>query len=448
MNYVPNTQKEKEEMMDFLGIRSISELFMDIDENIRLKGELKLPKPESEMGIKRHAKKLSDINADVTKYACFLGAGAYNHFIPTVVENLISRSEFATSYTPYQAEMSQGMLQSIFEFQSMMCELTGMDVANASMYDGASAMAEAAIMAAKLTERNRIVVSEAVHPEYRQVLTTYARAFGLNIVDVNHNGGLTDLDDLEKKVNDGTACTIIQSPNFFGALEDLVRIGDITHKKDALMISVITEPISLGLLKPPGKLSADIVVGEAQALGNPLNFGGPHLGFMTTKSEFIRKIPGRISGLTVDRKGDSGYILTLQTREQHVRRERATSNICTNQTLNALATTIYLALLGKNGLKKVAEICAQRAHYAHERISKIDGFDQMFSAPFFNEFCLNVPKPPQEINSFLLKKKIMGGFELGRYYENLSNCMMFSITEMNPKSEIDRLVDALSEVVL
>lgn len=447
MNFVPNTRQEKKQMLNFLGLSSITELFEDIDQSIRLKESPKLPKPSSEMEIIGQMREISSSNADVLNYASYLGAGAYNHFIPSVIAHLVSRGEFYTSYTPYQAEMSQGILQSIFEFQSMICELTGMDVANASMYDGASALAEAAIMAAKYTEKKNITISKTVHPEYRQVLKTYANAFGLKVFEVNTDDGLTDINDMGSKVDASTACVMVQSPNFFGSIENLAEIEDLAHKQDCSFVTSVVEPISLGILKPPGDFGADIVVGEAQAFGNPLNYGGPHLGFMATKQEFLKKLPGRVSGLTVDTNRESGYILTLQTREQHVRRERATSNICTNQALNALAATIYLALAGKNGFKRIAEICAHRAHYASGRICEAEGFDLRFNAPFFNEFTVHCPVSPKEMNKALLKKKIIGGLDLGRYYEEYENCMLFCITEMNPKEEIDELVIALGEVM-
>jgi glycine dehydrogenase subunit 1 len=447
MNFVPNTEQEKREMLDYLGIGSIADLFNDIDSRMLLSKDLDLPQPMSEIEIKRHMKEMASSCDDVNDYSCFLGAGCYNHFIPAVVTHLAQRGEFLSSYTPYQAEMSQGMLQSIFEFQSMMCELTGMEVANASMYDGASAMAEAAFMTAKFTERKCVVVSECVHPEYRLVLLTYANAFGLDVKNVNFTNGITDLEGLKSIVDDDTACVISQSPNFLGAIEDQKSIGEIAHSKGALFISTVLEPISLGLLRPPGDLGADIVVGEGQALGNPLNFGGPHLGFMTTKRELLKKIPGRISGLTVDKNGDSGFILTLQTREQHVRRERATSNICTNQAQNALVATVYMALVGKNGFKEIAEMCAQRARYAQKRIVGIEGFESANSALFFNEFSVKCPKSPNGINDELLKRKIIGGLELGRFFDDLKDIMMFSVTEMNPRFEIDALIEALTEVM-
>jgi glycine dehydrogenase subunit 1 len=363
------------------------------------------------------------------------------------VNHMMSRGEFYSSYTPYQAEMSQGMLQSIFEFQSMICELTEMDVANASMYDGASAMAEAAIMAAKYTERKGIIISKAVHPEYRQVLQTYANAFGLKVFEVEIDNGLTDIRDMESKLNNSIASVILQSPNFFGSIENLENIEVLVHKNDCKLITSVLEPISLGILRPPGDYGADIVVGEAQAFGNAMNYGGPHLGFMATKHEFLKKIPGRLSGITIDKDGERGFVLTLQTREQHIRRERATSNICTNQALNALAATVYLALIGKNGLRRIAEICAQRAHYTCKKICGQKGFELRFNAPFFNEFVISCPTAPKTINQALLKKKIIGGLELGRFYEEHKNCMMFCITEMNSIDTIEKLVDTLHEVI-
>lgn len=446
MNFVLNTTEEKKQMMDFIGIKSIEELFSDIDESMRLKRPLKLPGSMSEMEIMEHMRNISSLNAHSLGHTCFLGAGAYNHFIPSAVEHLISRSEFYSSYTPYQAEMSQGLLQSIFEFQTMMAELTGMDVVNASHYDGATALAESAFMAVKHSERKSIAISKAVHPEYREVVQTYAKAYGIKVIEVGINQGLTDIQEFSTLVNESTGCVIIQSPNFFGCIEDLKEIGDLAHKKGNIFITSVNEPISLGLLKPPGDLGADVVVGEAQAFGNPVNFGGPHLGFIATKGEFIKKMPGRISGLTVDTEGERGYILTLQTREQHVRRERATSNICTNQALNALAATIYLALMGKTGVKKISGICAQRAHYASKRMAEMDGFEMRFSTPFFNEFVISCPLSSSSVNKKLLKRKIIGGLELGRYYNGMEKDMLFCITEMNSKNDIDKLVESLGEV--
>ena len=443
MNFIPNTEQDRKEMMELLGISSTDELFADIDETMKLKEPLELPAPLSELELVKHVGAISSANAHVSGYSSFLGAGAYNHFIPSAVDYLVSRGEFLSSYTPYQAEASQGLLQTIFEFQSMICELTGMDVANASMYDGASALAEAALLAAKYKETDCIAVSRAVHPEYREVLSTYARAYGVRITEIEIEEGVTSL-ELVKEL-ESPACVIVQSPNFFGCIEDLGAIANITHERQGLFITAVVEPVSLGLLKPPGDLGADIVVGEAQAFGNALSFGGPHVGFVAACEKFLKKMPGRISGLTVDTQGAEGFILTLQAREQHVRRERATSNICTNQSANALAATIYLALMGKNGLSRVAEICAKRAHYAQKQITGIQGFEACFYAPFFNEFALQCPQSPGKINNALLPKKIMGGLDLGNRYPDFKDSMLFCVTEMNTKEEIDALVDSLSE---
>lgn len=444
MNYIPTTEQEKKEMIELLGISSIAELFADIDESMKFKEPLELPAPLSEPEIVKHLGAMSKVNAQVSGYSSFLGAGAYNHFIPSAVDYLVSRGEFLSSYTPYQAEASQGLLQSIFEFQSMICELTGMDVANASMYDGASALAEATLLAAKYKETECIAVSRAVHPEYREVLSTYARACGVRITEIETEEGTTPPDKVREL--ESPSCVIVQSPNYFGCIEDLREIANITHESEGIFITEVVEPVSLGLLKPPGDLGADIVVGEAQSFGNALSYGGPHVGFVAACEKFLKKLPGRISGLTVDTQGAEGFILTLQAREQHVRRERATSNICTNQAANALTATIYLALMGKNGLSKVAEICAQRAHYAQKQITDISGFEACFSAPFFNEFAIQCPKSPGKINTALFPKKIMGGLELGDNYPEIENSMLFCVTEMNTREEIDTLVEALSEV--
>jgi glycine dehydrogenase subunit 1 len=339
------------------------------------------------------------------------------------------------------------MLQSIFEFQSMICELTGMDVANASMYDGATSLAESAIMAVRITKRKHILVSEALHPEYRKVLWTYARAFGIRIIEIPTPSGLSDMDDLTAGMDPETACVMVQYPNFFGCIEDLKAISDEVHNNGSLFITSVVEPVALGLLRPPGEFGADMVVGEAQGLGNSMNMGGPHLGIMAVKSEYLKRLPGRLSGLTIDTENRKGFILTLQTREQHIRRDRATSNICTNQALNALATTIYLALAGKKGLREVAEHCARNAHYTLQRLEQIPGLEERFSAPFFNEFTLRCQIPPSEINNTLLRNNIIGGLELERFYPELSDSMLLCTTEMNTREEIDTLVEAMQEVM-
>ncbi|MBI5042928.1 MAG: aminomethyl-transferring glycine dehydrogenase subunit GcvPA [Nitrospirae bacterium] len=452
MAYVPNTEKDKREMLSAIGVDNIEKLLTDIPEEIRLKKELNLPSPLSEIELKKEMLSLSEKNADLLHYTSFLGAGAYDHYIPSVVEHMVSRSEFYTAYTPYQAEASQGMLQSIYEFQSMICELTGMEAANASMYDGASATAEAAMMAVRITKRKEILVSRALHPNYRMVLKTYLQGIGIPIKEITFlpvgqtgKDGITDADALSSFISDNTAAVIIQQPNFFGCIEDLSAISAIAKKFGALFI-VSVDPISMGILKSPGELGADIVVGEGQALGNSLSFGGPYLGFFAARKEHVRQMPGRLVGATVDGQGKRGYCLTLQTREQHIKRERATSNICTNQALCALAATVYLSVIGKEGLRKVAELCLQKAHYAKREISKIKGFSSTFGASFFKEFVIKTPVSAEKIFKGLLKEKIIGGLELGNYYPELKEHLLICVTEKRTREEIERLINRMTEM--
>lgn len=463
MRFIPNTDQDRKEMLEALGLKAIKELFQNIPEKLLLKRNLKIPKGLSEIELVKEMRFLSEKNADLEHYSCFLGAGAYHHFIPAIIPHLVGRSEFYTSYTPYQPEASQGLLQTIYEFQTLICELTGMDVANASMYDGASALAEAMIMASHITGREEVIISRTIHPEYREVVRTYARAKDLKIIEVGYENGITSLEELSKKVSNKTAAILIQNPNFFGSLENLKEIEEIAHKNKSLLVVAIVEPTSLGLLKPPGEprpsfkkaksslqeergeWGADIVVGEGQSFGNPISFGGPYLGFMATRDKYLRKLPGRLVGATTDLKGRRGYILTLQAREQHIRREKATSNICTNEALCALAATIYLVSLGKEGLKRVAELSTQKAHYALEKIKGIEGFKEAFSSPFYNEFVIKC-KDTKKINRTLLKEKIIGPLELERYYSELKNHLLFCTTEMNSRDEIDGLVNILRKI--
>ncbi len=445
MKFIPNTDQDRKEMLEFLDIKSIKELFKNIPEELLLKKNLKISKGLSEIELVREMRLLSEKNADLEHYSCFLGAGAYHHFIPAIIPHLVGRSEFYTSYTPYQPEASQGLLQTIYEFQTLICELTGMDVANASMYDGSSALAEAMIMASHITGKEEIVISKTIHPEYREVVKTYAQAQNLKIIEVGYKNGITSLEELQEKVSDKTAAVLIQNPNFFGSLEDLKGIEEIIHKNKSLFIIAVVEPISLGLLKPPGVLGADIAVGEGQSFGNPISFGGPYLGFMATKDKYMRKLPGRLVGATTDSKEKRGYILTLQAREQHIRREEATSNICTNEALCALAATIYLVSLGKEGLRRVAELSTQKAHYTFEKIKGIEGFKKTFSSPFYNEFVVKC-KDAKKINQVLLKERIIGPLELERYYPELKNHLLFCTTEMNSKEEIDRLINIFRKI--
>jgi len=449
MSYIPHTDSDRMAMLAEIGVETVGDLFLDVPESMRYP-ELKLPPPLSEAEILRELRAISEENADLDHYACFLGAGAYNHFVPSVIGHVISRSEFYTAYTPYQPEISQGTLQAIFEYQSMVCALTGMDVANASHYDGATSLAEAALMAVNISRRRRrkIIVSPTVHPEYRATLRTYTPDLAVETLNFKPQTLNFEVESLKFEVDKDTACAIVQQPDFFGQLEEvskLSQLAEVVHGAGALLV-VAVDPISLGLFTPPGEYGADIVVGEGQALGNPLNFGGPYLGIFACRGKYMRKMPGRLVGETVDTQGRRGFVLTLAAREQHIRRERATSNICTNQALCALAAGAYLAAMGKSGLHKVAELCYHKAHYAAQRIAALPGFDLVGDRPFFKEFVVRCPRPPSEINEALLERAIIGGYDLGRDYPQLENHMLLCVTEMNTKEEIDRLVEALEEV--
>jgi glycine dehydrogenase subunit 1 len=438
--YIPNTSKDREDMLAELGFKAIDDLFADIPQNVRLKRELDLPQGLSELELSSHMKQLSDKNKNLNENICFLGAGAYDHYIPSVTGQIISRREFLTSYTPYQPEISQGMLQAIFEYQTMICELTGMDVSNASMYDGGTALAEASSMAVHFTGRNEILVPVSVHPEYREILKTYALSNGSSIIEIGMKNGITDMDELEARLSSNTAAIIMQSPNFFGILEDLKVIPALAHTNGALAIAC-TDPISLGVLKSPGGYGFDIAAGEGQSLGNPLSFGGPYLGYLTVKKELMRKMPGRIVGQTVDKEGRRGFVLTLQAREQHIRREKAVSNICSNQTLNSLAAAVYLTIMGRQGLKKVAGLCMQKSHYAYEKLLASGKFEKVSDAPFFKEFTVKSLEPVCDINARLLENKITGGLGLEGFYPGMNNCWLVAVTEKRTKQEIDRMVE-------
>jgi glycine dehydrogenase subunit 1 len=445
-SYIPNTEQDRKRMLDFLGIESVDELFADIPSSIRFNRELNIPAAWSEVELNRNMARLAGKNANVDEYISFLGAGAYQHHIPAVVDAIISRSEFYTAYTPYQPEISQGNLQAIFEFQTMICELTGMDVSNASMYDGPTAMAEAGIMACSATRRSKLLVSRAVHPEYRAVLNTYAYGQKIEVVEVDIENGLTDTKDFEAKLSDDVAGVIVQYPNFFGSIEDIQTYAELAHAKKALFIAVVN-PIALGILEAPGALGADIVVGEGQSLGNPLSFGGPYLGFLATRTEHVRRIPGRVVGQTKDLDGRRAFVLTLQAREQHIRREKASSNICSNQALNAIAATVYMAYMGKEGFQEVAKLNLQKAHYAQKRLASVKGVEPLFSAPFFNEFALKLPVEPKTVNKELLAAGIIGGYDLGRDYPEYKDAMLFAVTEVRTKNDIDMLAERLEEMI-
>jgi glycine dehydrogenase subunit 1 len=446
MKYIPATPAERERMLAAVGVRTVEDLFQDIPAEVRLKRPLDLPAPAPDPDLLAHMRALADRNVDCDRLACFLGAGAYDHFVPSTVAHLALRPEFLTAYTPYQAEIMQGELQAIYEYQTMMCELTGMHVANASMYDGASATGEAASMAADLTKRGEILVSAAVHPEYREVLRTYTSHLPITVREIPAVDGVTSTETVRAAITDATAALIIQSPNFFGSIEDGEALAAAAHARGALLVVAVAEPVSLGLLRPPGDYGADIVTGEGQALGNALNFGGPYLGMIATREQFVRRIPGRLVGRTVDTDGRPGYVLTLQTREQHIRRAKATSNICTNESLNALIAAVYLSTLGRRGIQHVAELCARKAHYARERIASLPGYSLAFAAPSFNEFVVRCPAPPAEINRKLLAHGILGGLPLGRFYPEYENGWLLCVTERRTREEIDRLVDHLETV--
>lgn len=441
--YIPATDAERDEMLKAVGVSSLDELFADIPSAVRLDRPLQLPPALSEPELLAHLRALAETNLHSDRAVCFLGAGAYDHYVPSVVWHLAGRGEFLTAYTPYQAELMQGELQAGYEYQSMLCALTGMDVANASMYDGASAAAEAAAMAKDLTHRDEVLVSATVHPEYRRVVHTYTTPLGIHLRDVPYRRGATDLDALAQAISPRTAGILIQHPNFFGVLEDGSAVADLAHRAGALVICAVADPLSLGILKPPGAWGADIVAGEGQPLGSHLNFGGPYLGILATRQEFLRRIPGRLVGATVDTDGQRGFVLTLQTREQHIRREKASSNICTNEALLALAAAIYLAALGKRGFQKVAELNVRKAAYAKEVITALPGFRLAFDAPTFHEFVVQTPLPPTEINRRLLARGILGGPPLGRWYPELANAWLLCVTEQRTRAQIDELAAAL-----
>ncbi|MGQ9572595.1 MAG: aminomethyl-transferring glycine dehydrogenase subunit GcvPA [Dehalococcoidia bacterium] len=434
--YIANTQADRQQMLAAIGVASVEELFADIPPEFCI-GGLDLPVALSEPELVRELTALAERNRPADSMPCFLGGGAYRHFIPSVVGEVIGRSEFATAYTPYQAEISQGTLQTAFEFQSLVCELTGMDVANAGMYDGASALAEACLMAAGITGRRRIALLSTVHPHSQAVVRTYAFGHGL-AVDVLPPDG--------PGLSQEHACLAVQQPGFFGyLLPEVEAVERAVHAAGALFI-VSVDPISLGLFRPPGEYGADIVVGEGQALGSPLNFGGPYLGLFACRQQYLRRMPGRIVGRTTDAHGRTGYVLTLQTREQHIRREKATSNICTSQQLVALAATVYLAAMGKRGLRQVAELCYHKAHYAAQRIAQLPGYSLAFDGVFFKEFVVRCPSAsggPSEVNQALLARGIIGGLDVSQYVEN---GLLLCVTEMNTRDEIDRLVAALAEI--
>jgi glycine dehydrogenase subunit 1 len=439
MRFVPHNTTDLKEMLAKIGISSTEELFHDISPELRLKKGLQFSSGLDEMSLRKEVTALSQENAHIDEYVSFLGAGAYEHFRPALIDHLLLRSEFYTAYTPYQPEISQGTLQAIFEFQTAICELTGMDVTNASMYDGATALAEAIIMATGQTRKNKILLSSAVHPEYHEVAKTYAWARGIEILEIPYLEGKTDLAELEKMLSLDVGALVIQNPNFFGSLESLNTIVKLAQK-NKVMVILFVDPILLGVMEAPGKIGVDIVVGEGQPLGLPLSFGGPYLGFLATKEKYVRKMPGRIVGLAQDRRGNEGFVLTLQAREQHIRREKASSNICSNQALCALCATIYLSCMGKKGIKEVAKQCFAKAQYAKKILSEIPGVEIAYpNTKTFKEFVVKTSEPIEKINKRLLNAGIFGGLDLGMFFPELSNHMLLCVTETRSKEEIDLL---------
>lgn len=444
MRYLPKSSAERREMLEAIGARSIENLFASIPEEFRLKEPLKLPPAMSEQEIIDYFRARAKENSG--GYTSFLGAGVYNHLRSVVTESLIQRGEFLTSYTPYQAEISQGTLQAIFEFQTLICQLTGMEVANASMWDGSTATTEAVLMAERLTGRDRVVVARSLHPEYRQVLETYTRNLGVRIHEIGFaTSGQVDLNRLDAAINTETAAVVVQSPNFFGVLEQIPSLAHLAHAKGALLVVAITEGVALGAVRPP--VEADIVALEGQSFGLAPNYGGPYAGVIATREKNVRQMPGRLAGETVDSEGRRGYVLTLATREQHIRREKATSNICTNQALCALAVNIHLCLLGKEGLKELAAQNLSKARFALEELEKIRGVRRAFSGPFFNEFVVEFPRSVKLVNAELLERKIIGPLPIGSYFADLTKRGLFCVTETISRPEIERMAEAVRGIL-
>ncbi len=445
--FIPHTEDEREEMLKTVGVKTLEDLFQDVPKAFRFP-DLDLPPAMTEMEAMALMEDMSKANLTTHELACFLGAGAYNHYIPAAVDFILSRGEFYTAYTPYQPEVSQGTLQSIFEYQTMISALTGMEASNASHYDGATATAEAAVLAYHhfRGKRTKFLMSPALNPEYRETVRTYLSGYDdVTIFGADRNNPLGEPDELMPQIDNDTALVIVQYPDFFGRIFDYTELANAAHAAGALL-AVVANPTALGLLKPPGEFDADIVTGEGQPLGIPLSYGGPYLGLFTIKNELVRKMAGRLVGETVDHDERRGYVLTLTAREQHIRREKATSNICTNQGLMALASAVYLSLVGKSGLRQVAELCYQKAHYAAEQIAAIPGYSLCHDRPFFHEFAVCCPRPVEEINEHLLEHGILGGYDLGKEFPSMANHMLVAVTEMNSKEEIDNLVAVLEEM--
>jgi glycine dehydrogenase subunit 1 len=447
LSYVVNTAQEQAAMLRLIGVGSIEDLFKTIPADLRLNRQLDVPPALNEIDLTRHVVQLAGRNRSADDAVCFLGGGSYDHFIPAVVDAIGGRSEFYTAYTPYQAEASQGSLQAFYEFQTMICQLTGLDVSNASLYEGGSAVAEAVLMAMTVTGRTgKVVVAESVHPEYRRTLATYLANLEPRVEMLATPNGFLDPDDAKTAIDDTTCCVVVQHPNFFGCLEEVDALAALAKERGALFV-VSFDPISVGILKRPGQYGADIAVAEGQCLGNPMAYGGPYLGLLACREQFVRKIPGRLVGQTVDRNGKRCWVLTLQTREQHIRREKATSNICTNQGLFALRAAVYLAALGPQGLKETAELCTRKAHYAAQQLAQVPGVRLRFNRPFFKEFTLEAPPPVKTLVSRLLHRGYHAGLPLEQWYPHLASCVSLAVTEKRSRGEIgsNHLEDLLTK---
>jgi glycine dehydrogenase subunit 1 len=443
--YLPMTDTDKKEMLDKIGVSSTDELFSDIPKEVRLDRKLNLKKPASEYELKKELTEMAAKNANFTEYRSFLGAGVYDHFIPSVVDHVISRQEFYTAYTPYQPEITQGELQAMFEFQTMISELTAMPIVNSSLYDGGTAVVEAVYLSVAQTKRKKILVSAALHPEYRQLVETAANGKKLDIVEIDYKDGVTDLEQLKKELDEDTAAVLVQYPNFFGQIEPLEKINELISTQKKTMSIVSSNPLALGYLTPPGEFGADIVVGDTQVFGIPAQFGGPHCGYFATTKKLMRKVPGRFVGETVDKDGQRGFVLALQTREQHIRREKATSNITSNQALNAVASSAAMSALGRNGVKEMAKLNMQKARYT-KRMLKEANLPSVFNGAFFNEFVIKLSKPVDVVNEALFEKGFIGGFDLGKVYPELENHMLIAATEIRSKEEIDAFVKEMGDI--
>ncbi len=445
MRYLPHTDVDVQQMLDRIGVSEIDTLFSGIPEECRLKRPLDLNGAKSESETLIFLQELAEKNSPASSWDTFLGGGAYNHFIPAVIDHLISRSEFYTAYTPYQPEISQGTLQAIFEFQTLICQLTGMDVANASMYDGASACAEAVLLTVRAArKRKKVLLSQALPPQYRETVATYCRYLDIELADISLQDGVTNQADLQSLLDDQVAAVVVGYPNYFGQIEDLATIAELTHAAGARLVAAVPEPLALALFKSPGEAGADIVVGEGQSFGIPLSYGGPGIGFFAVRKKDMRVLPGRLVGETTDKDGKRGFVLTLATREQHIRREKATSNICSNQGMCILMVSIYLALHGKQGLRQLAEINYAKAAYAKEKIAQLDGFSVTFSGESFNEFVVTCPEPVAALKKRLEQQGLLAGISLGRDYSELEDGLLICVTEQNSRKQIDRLVHALA----